>query len=239
MKYATPISIVFAGLLIAGGIIYVQTPEVQQDIRDAAKQGEVNVDIRLPDDTDHIYGVKDSPIRIVEYSDIECPFCARLHPVLDFIVNANPGLVSWTYRHLPLQSIHPEAIPAATFSECVAEMDEEMFWNFLDTAFVNQQHLGGQFYGAFAVQARLDPAQLQECVNRGTHEKVIKHTQEAEELGARGTPYTVIIAPDGSNVVVSGAQDRLFFEQIISNITKEFNIQVDGYDKLNEQVIGQ
>ena len=77
---------------------------------------------------------------VIEYSDFECPFCSRVHPTLDRLAEENDN-VTWVYRHLPL-SFHPQALPAAIASECVAQEEgNDAFWQFADTIFANQSEL--------------------------------------------------------------------------------------------------
>jgi len=77
---------------------------------------------------------------VIEYSDFQCPFCARVHPTLQSLVDTNDD-VAWVYRHLPLD-FHPEAMPAAIAAECAyAEEGNDAFWMFTDTIFENQDQL--------------------------------------------------------------------------------------------------
>ena len=65
--------------------------------------------VKVVDSEDHIFGNPDAPVKLVEYSDFECPFCKRVHPTLKKIM-ADYGIdgeVAWVYRHFPLDSIHP------------------------------------------------------------------------------------------------------------------------------------
>lgn len=84
---------------------------------------------------DHAIGAVDAPITIIEYSDLECPFCQRAHPTIQSLVKENSD-VSWVYRHLPLEAIHPTARPLAEGSECAAELGgNDAFWAFIDKVF--------------------------------------------------------------------------------------------------------
>jgi protein-disulfide isomerase len=85
--------------------------------------------------TDHYRGSENPRYTLVEYSDFECPFCARAHQTFKRLV-AERDDVTWVYRHLPLESIHPNAEPAARASECIAqESGNDAFWEFADTIF--------------------------------------------------------------------------------------------------------
>lgn len=71
-------------------------------------------------------------VRIVEYSDLDCPYCKRIHPELEAVVAQNPNVV-WIYRHFPLLNLHPNAGIKAEASECVAKIGgNEAFWKFIN-----------------------------------------------------------------------------------------------------------
>lgn len=81
---------------------------------------------------DHILGDRNAPIAIIEYSDYQCPFCHAVHPTYKQIMKEYDGKVMWVYRHFPL-SFHPEAMPLAIASECVASLKgNDAFWAFSD-----------------------------------------------------------------------------------------------------------
>lgn len=85
-------------------------------------------------EADHIKGSLDAQIKIVEYSDFDCPFCSRFHATMNTIVEKYDGSeVAWVYRHLPLEQLHPNAPAIAVASECVAKFGgNEAFWKFAD-----------------------------------------------------------------------------------------------------------
>ncbi len=114
--------------------------DLRQDEIDAVPQG---ADIRPFDaERDFFKGDANAPITIFEYSDFECPFCARVHPELEKVVAEFPN-VKWVYRHLPLD-FHPQAEPAARASICIGqEAGNEAFWNFADAVFADPEVLKG------------------------------------------------------------------------------------------------
>ena len=70
-------------------------------------------------------------VRIVEYSDLDCPYCKRIHPELEAVVANNENVV-WIYRHFPLTNLHPNASIKAEASECVAKIGgDDAFWKFI------------------------------------------------------------------------------------------------------------
>lgn len=87
---------------------------------------------------DHVRGSTDAPVALIEYSDLECPFCRAFHPYAKQILQKYEGRVVWAYRHFPLETIHPSARPLAEGSECVAELaGEDKFWEYVDYVFEN------------------------------------------------------------------------------------------------------
>lgn len=163
--------------------------------------------VQAVSDRDHIRGNPNAKVSIIEFSDIECPFCARLHPTLDQILADYDGDVNWIYRHLPLDSIHKEARPAAVASECVNELaGNDAFWDFLDSAFANQQGLGRDFYIKEATRLGIDQNAFTACLSEGKHDALVESMlQDARASGGTGTPYSIIVAADGSVFPFSGA----------------------------------
>ncbi len=82
---------------------------------------------------DHIIGSPDAPIVIVEFSDLECPYCKRFGETMKEIVAESNGNVAWVYRHWV---VHQNALPKAGASECVAKLKgEDAFWKYIDLVF--------------------------------------------------------------------------------------------------------
>jgi len=75
--------------------------------------------------SDHVKGPRDAVITIIEYSDFDCPFCSRFHDSMNELVAANDD-IAWSYRHFPLEQLHPEAEGVALASECVADIAGKM-----------------------------------------------------------------------------------------------------------------
>jgi protein-disulfide isomerase len=79
-----------------------------------------------------IQGNRDAAVSVIEFSDIDCLFCAGVHPRLEQLV-ASRDDIKWAYRHLPLTDIHPEAFGKAQAAECVLSLsDEDTYWEYLD-----------------------------------------------------------------------------------------------------------
>jgi len=90
-------------------------------------------------ESDHINGSLDAELFLIEYSDYQCPYCQSFHQTAKDAIESYEGRVAWVYRHFPLDSIHPDARPAAIASECIAKLGgEEAFWQFTNAAFGTQ-----------------------------------------------------------------------------------------------------
>jgi len=153
---------------------------------------------------DHIRGTKDAAITIVEYSDFQCPYCQQFHETMKQVMETYAGNVRWVYRHFPLESIHPNARQAALGSECAAEQGK--FWEYADATFSNQSQLASGLTD-IARQAGLNAAKFETCLSSGKYDDLVdQDATEAQLAGGRGTPYSILIAPDGTKIPISGAQ---------------------------------
>lgn len=87
---------------------------------------------------DHVLGDANAQITIIEYSDLECPFCIRFHTVQETIMKEYAGKIKWVHRHFPLD-FHPNAKPYAYAAECAGEIGgNDAFWGMIDFIFKNQ-----------------------------------------------------------------------------------------------------
>lgn len=128
------------GTVVRGAIPY----DALKGVIDAAlagTKGEFADKIQISDQ-DHIRGSVSAPVTIVEFSDLQCPFCGRFHPTLQKALQEYGDKVRWVYKHFPLDSIHAQARPAAEAAECIAEQKgDDGFWKFTDGVFKNQDRL--------------------------------------------------------------------------------------------------
>ncbi|MEK7067441.1 MAG: thioredoxin domain-containing protein [Patescibacteria group bacterium] len=159
---------------------------------------------------DHVRGVRTAPITIIEFADLECPFCKEFHSVLQQIVTAYPGKVSWVYRHFPIDSLHTKARKEAEASECAAELGgNDKFWQYLDAIFFitpSNDGLDPQQLPRIAAQIGLNQQDFLACLDSGKYaNKVASELSQALLAGgAGGTPYSVILVK-GEKIPISGA----------------------------------
>src|SRR5580700_1378573 len=103
---------------------------------------------------DPLWGKRDAPVTIVEYSDFQCPYCSRVEPTMDQVRTAyGPDKVRVVWKNNPLP-FHQNAKPAAEAAQGVfALAGSDGFWKFHDTAFKNQSALNEDSYTKWAKDA--------------------------------------------------------------------------------------
>jgi len=90
-------------------------------------------DVTAYQEGDHILGNPEAPVMIIEYSDLECPFCKRFSGTMKEIVAESNGNVAWVYRHW---IVHPGALAKAGAAECVNKLKgNDAFWKYIDLVF--------------------------------------------------------------------------------------------------------
>lgn len=177
-------------------------------------------DIKPVSNEDHTIGSKDAKVSIVEYSDLECPFCKSFHPTMQEILKTYGDKVNWTYRHYPLE-FHQNAQKEAEASECVNELaGNEKMWEFIDTIFERTTSNGTGFaldkLGPLASELGVDQGTFQSCLDAGKFEKHVKDEMaDGAKGGVDGTPATFIIDPRGEVKLISGAQPIEAFKTVI------------------------
>lgn len=164
------------------------------------------------DDTDHVRGNINAPVTIVEYSDFQCPFCARFHNTMNQIMAEYPEDVRWVYRHFPIDSIHPLARELAEASECAA--DQGKFWEYNDEVYANQQGISGSSAVSFASNIGLDMDKFNNCLDSGKYSEEVKADQsEGQSYGVTGTPGSFI-----NGQALGGAAPYAQLKQMIDGI---------------------
>lgn len=166
--------------------------------------GQTEIVVNGLSDKDWVRGDKDADVTIVEFSDIDCPFCTRFHTTMNQVMADYNGKVNWVYRHFPLTSLHPEAFKKAVAAECVGEQKgNDAFWSFLDKLFEGDETLAN--IADVAVSVGADKTKFQECLDSDKYNsKIQAQSQEAQKAGGRGTPYSVIISGN-QKVAIPGA----------------------------------
>ncbi len=180
--------------------------------------------VKISLDDDPIRGDPDAPITIVEFSDFQCPFCARFHvqtlpSLLDEYIES--GKVNLVYRDFPIQSIHPNALPAAVAAECANEQGK--YWEYHDMLFEKQNgwnrldsNTAISTFSQYATDVGLEQQQFDSCLGSGKYlEEVQKDLSDGKDYGITGTPGFFIGNEEIGFVKLTGAQPFDSFKKII------------------------
>lgn len=135
-----------------------------------------------------IRGDASAPVTIVEFSDFHCPFCRSVQPTLTTLLNRYKGKVRLVYKHLPLDSLHPQARRVSEAAYCAGRQDK--FWQFHDAVYADTSgDAGDAVLARFAQAAGLDQAAFTACLADGeARQAVARDATEGEGLGLTGTP---------------------------------------------------
>src|SRR5688572_24637228 len=136
-------------------------------------------------------GEPTAAIKVVEFADLECPFCAQFQPRIDRLVQRFPGKVSQVFVHYPIAS-HKFAMPAARAAECAAVQGR--FPQYVQAVYSKQDSLGLKAWTSYAADAAVPSIpQFTACVDvSGTNARIDDGVAMGEKLGVGGTPSIMI-----------------------------------------------
>lgn len=177
-------------------------------------------------DDDPMKGNPDAEITIVEFSDFQCPFCWRFYTQTLPLIEQNymsTGKVNFVYRDFPIQSIHPNAAPAALASECAD--DQGKFWEMHDMIFEGQQvwkdlpiSQSVALYKQYALEIGLDTSEFGSCMDSGKHiEEIQNDLNDGRTYGVSGTPGFFVGNAEIGFIPINGAQPYSVFQRIIDD----------------------
>lgn len=203
---ALPVAIVVSGLILAVGVYtFVSSGGAN------APMSEKNITLVRPvGPDDHIFGNPAAKVVIIEYSDFDCTFCKTYNDTLSQVVASEgaTGKVALVYREFPLSEIHPNALKHARAAECAAKAGgNDAFWKFADLLFKNQP-VDPLRYGVLAAQAQIPGDAFASCyasAQTTVDSKISADRENALTLGARGTPYSVILVNGTPVTALDGA----------------------------------
>lgn len=129
----------------------------------------------------------DDCITIVEFSEFQCPFCARVLPATREVMTRYKGKVRWVVRDFPL-GFHDRAKPAAVAARCALKQGK--YWQMYSTLFENQNALSDSDFVTYANKIKLDKSKWQACVDKPEAELAFidKNMQSGIRAGVTGTP---------------------------------------------------
>ncbi|HJM79417.1 MAG TPA: DsbA family protein [Nitrosopumilus sp.] len=183
-----------------------------------------NLPSKISADNDPIIGNPDAPITIIEFSDFQCPFCARFHiqtlpTIMDEYIEK--GTVKLVFRDFPLQSIHPNAVPASVAAECAneqgkfKEMHDVLFekqneWSNLQTDYVIEM------FNEYALKLELQEKDFRSCLTTAKYvNEIKKDLDDGRTYGITGTPGFFIGNEQIGFIELKGAQPFESFKKVI------------------------
>jgi protein-disulfide isomerase len=149
---------------------------------------ELLIDLAVPVDPehDHIRGPIEAPVTLVEYGDLECPFCGQAEPVVRELL-AGSSELRYVWRHLPLNDVHPRAQLAAEATEAAAA--QGTFWEMHDLLLDHQDALRPQDLVGYAGDLGLDVERFTDDLRRHTMAgRVAEDVDSADLSNVSGTP---------------------------------------------------
>ena len=160
----------------------------------------------------NLIGSAAARIRLVEFSDFQCPYCAQLQLNLQELRRRHPGQIAVMYRHFPLDG-HPQAMPAAIASECAAAQGR--FAEFADSVFWHQDSLAALSWSRLADRAGVaDTARFKTCLNDpAVRQRIATDVAVGKGLALSGTPAIIV-----GNELISGAAPVDTLERLIKGL---------------------
>jgi len=165
---------------------------------------------RLPIDLSKapMQGGEKAAVTIVEYSDFQCPYCKRIQPTLSQLQEKYGDKIRWSFKDLPLVSIHPAARKAAEAARCAGEQGK--FWEYRKALF-DAPGITSEMHPETAAKVGLDATPFEKCLTSGKFGKAVDaDAKEASDLGINGTPAFVI-----NGILLAGAQPLEAFMAVI------------------------
>jgi len=160
-------------------------------------------------------------VTIVEFSDFQCPACKASQPAVELVKANYPGKVQIVFRHIPLDSIHPNARLAAIASEAAASIDKSSFWGFHDSLFANQEKWSTirdrqelkDIFATYATELGLDRTEfLERMEDNSIADLVNQDVSAATQLGINSTPTFYV-----NGIKTSAQQLSATVETILNN----------------------
>jgi protein-disulfide isomerase len=171
-------------------------------------------------------GNPNATITLIEFSDYQCPFCAR-HARDTFAqidkTYVSTGKVRYVFRNFPIEGIHPLAFRAHEAAGCAAEQGK--FWEMHARLFGNQQALAPEALSKHAETIGLEMSQFRTCIDsRRLSARIRQDITEGRSLGVNGTPmfFVGMTEPKDGKVkplrMLRGAQDFEAFRNAIESL---------------------
>lgn len=210
--YLVPGAIVIAGLLIAISVFI--TGNLNKSLVANVGEGQPETaqikNLKPVNAKDHILGNAEAKVKIVEFSDMDCPYCKRFNATIREVLTAYGDKIGVVYRHFPLAMLHPNAEKEAEATECAGELGgNEAFWKYFDQ-YESEIESGKTFSNDLMLSVAefvgLDKQEFESCLQSNKPTKLVKEdVDNATEIGVAGTPFSIIVVNGKPTDTIKGA----------------------------------
>jgi protein-disulfide isomerase len=149
-----------------------------------------------------VRGNPNAKVTIINFDDLECPYCARMHAQLfPSTLERYKDKVRFVYKDFPLVEIHPWAMHAAVDADCLADQNQDVYWRYVDYLHTHAQEVTGEDRDVTKSHAaldriareqgaagKLDAQKLDACIAKQDDSQVKESLKEASTLGLEGAP---------------------------------------------------
>jgi protein-disulfide isomerase len=218
-----PGAIVIAAIVVGGSLVYTANMNsgggsvVTNPSPSPVDNNGSTVEFTIAKD-DHVRGNPSAKVTLVEFSDLECPFCKQFHSTMQRALQEYDGNLRWVYKHFPLDAIHSKADKEAEAAECANELGGNVkFWEYVDSVFEitpSNNGLDPALLQKIAQDIGLDRTQFVNCLDSGKYAQHVEDDyQQGLRAGVLGTPGSYV-----NGVPVRGAVP---YEQLKSIIDSQ------------------
>ncbi len=159
-------------------------------------------------------GSPDAPITIVAFIDFQCPFSQKEYPIFQQVLDQYGPAIYVAFKHLPVESIHPDAMNASMAAQC--SFEQKKFWEYYDQVF-QQKELDDNSLLLYAQQVDLNPGLFTACFAQNKYATYIdQDLADSAEIGVRGTPTYVV-----NDRIVEGAISKEQWDAIIAEAFRQ------------------
>ena len=192
---------------------------------------DVDLSEGIPVGDSPIMGNPDAPVTVVEFTSMQCPFCARGADTLEQLVERYEDEVRVVFKHFPL-GMQQQAEPASRLLEAARRQDEDSFWKMKSALFDRLGDYGegkmADLGAEIAEELGLDPDQLREDFKDPALARLVRDDQSlGRALGVRGTPHFFV-----NGEVVNGAQPLPRFAEVVDR-------QLELLEELKEEGVAE
>jgi protein-disulfide isomerase len=171
-----------------------------------------------------LLGNKESPLTLIEFSDYQCPYCARSTQTTLPALKAeyiDTGKLRYVFRDFPIDQLHPHARKAAEAAHCAG--DQGKYWEMHDVLFQNHKALHVEQLKGYAHRLGLDATTFDACLEQGRYAaEVQKDLEDGTAAGVQGTPGFFLGKTRSDDTIqgvfIRGAQPIAAFQQAIERL---------------------